>query len=489
MQETRTWVLAAACLGTFMAILDTSLVNLGLRAIQDDNGASLSALQWVVDAYNLIYAALILTGATLADLYGRRRVFVIGCVTFAFGSAVCALAPNASVLIAGRGVAGAGAALELPAALAILAVAYPDAGERSRAIAIWGGTNGLAMAIGPTLGGLMVSQLGWRSVFYLILPVAALAVVLAQRFVEESSAREGRHLDLSGQAFAIVALTALCFGVIEGSNLGWTSLVILSCFALAVVAAAAFFVVERRSTSPMVPFDVFRNRAFSASVADASLMTFGMYGLLFVVPLYVQIVRGQSPMTAGLVLLPMSVTFFVVSFFAGKLVSTHGPRVAIAGGMTLTGVGLTGLALVGAGTPLTLVIAPLFVVGVGLGLITGPIANAAVANAPAARAGMASGLVNVGRLIGATLGVGVLGIVFGGASKTFGDASGFVAGMRAACMLGAAAQFVGAAIAFVCFREPVRSSAAATASYAPSAGRARSTVPHPRAREMHRASD
>jgi EmrB/QacA subfamily drug resistance transporter len=442
------------CLGTFMAILDTSLVNLALHAIQDDIGADLSALQWVIDSYNLVYAALILSGATLADLYGRRLIFIVGCVAFAFGSVICAAAPNVVVLILGRSIAGAGAALELPAALAILSVVYPKAEERSRAIAIWGGTNGLAMAIGPTLGGLAVAQLGWRSIFYLILPVAAAAILLAMRSVSETSSREGRHLDLPGQACAIVSLAALCFGVIEGQNLGWTSPIIIGSFCAAIIAALLFVAVDSRSTSPMVPFDVFRSAAFSASVADAGLMTFGMYGLLFVLPLYVQVVKGQGATIAGLVLLPMSVTFFLVSFFAGRFAATRGARTAITGGMSLTGAGLLGLTFVGADTALALIAVPLFLIGVGLGMITGPIANVAVANAPEARAGMASGLVNVGRLVGATLGVGVLGLLFkGGAGGAFGHPADFVSGMRATMTMGAAAQFLGAAIAFMGLRK------------------------------------
>jgi DHA2 family methylenomycin A resistance protein-like MFS transporter len=443
--------LAAMCLGTFMAILDTSLVNLGLRRIGADLHAEVVVLQWVVDLYNLTYAAFLLTGGTLGDLYGRRRMFLWGTAIFALGSLICAVAPGAAILVLGRGVAGLGAALMLPAALAILNVTYPDAGERTRAIAIWGGMNGLAMAIGPTLGGVLVDSLGWRSLFYGILPVAAATLALAAIYVPESSDPQGRRPDLAGQILAVTALVALS---LEGPVWGWRSPAVLGCFGLAAVGAVAFLLVERRAPSPLVPLQVFGERAFSAAVADAALMTFGIYGLLFVLPLYLQSVRGASAALAGVELLPMSITFFVVSLIAGRIATALGPRLLIGGGMALTGVGILGLSRLATDTGHGVIAIALFAVGVGLGLITGPIANAAVANAPAARSGMSSSLVNVGRMLGATLGVAVLGIWFGGqVGQGAGDPQRFVLGMHSAFLWGGAAELVGAAIAFLWFRQ------------------------------------
>lgn len=224
-------VLATLCLGPFMAIVDTSLVNLGLHSIRADLHANMTTLQWVVDLYNLVYAVLILTGGTLSDQYGRPRIFILGVVIFAAGSVLCAVAPNAELLIVGRGIAGAGAALELPAALAILNLTYPDPGKRAGAIALWGGMNGLAMAIGPTAGGILVANFGWRSLFYAVLPVAAVTLGMAAvclRGIADATVR--RDLDLPGQILAIVALGGLSLGFIEGPSWGWHSWSVIGCF-------------------------------------------------------------------------------------------------------------------------------------------------------------------------------------------------------------------------------------------------------------------
>lgn len=446
-------ILAVMSLGTFMAILDTSLVNLGLKTIQQDLHAEMSTLQWVVDLYNLAYAALILTGGTLGDLYGRRRIFLIGVAIFAAGSLVCAAAPDAAVLVLGRGVAGIGAALLLPVALAILNVTYPDPRMRAQAIAIWGGMNGLAMAIGPTLGGVLVDAFGWRSLFYAILPVAALAMAMAPVWVPESADPKGRTLDLLGQILAVLALFTLCLAFIEGPRWGWQSGRLLLCVAICAASAIAFLRVERRSRSPLLPLALFRNRAFSAAIGDAALMTFGMYGMLFVLPLFLQVLRGATATLAGLELLPMSVTFFLVSLGAGRVAHALGPRILISIGMSLTGSGLLILAAVTLQSSDAVIAAALFAIGLGLGLITGPIATVAVANAPVARSGLSSGLVNVGRMVGATLGVAILGLLFGtGIEATAADPGRFLPALHAAFLIGGGAELAGAVIALVCFR-------------------------------------
>lgn len=446
-------VLAAMCLATFIAILDTSLVNLGLHSIQADLHSGMATLQWVIDLYNLAYAVLILTGGTLGDLYGRRRIFILGVLVFAGGSLLCAVAPSAAVLIAGRGIAGAGAALELPAALAILNVTYPDARRRAGAIALWGGMNGLAMAVGPTVGGILVDSFGWRSLFYAVLPFAAATIVLAIGYLEESANPRDRHLDLPGQLLAIGTLGALSLGFIEGPAWGWHSPVILGCFAACAAGLAAFLTVERRSPGPLLPLSIFRSGAFSAAVADATLMTFGMYGLLFLLPLYLQAVRGDSAVLAGVELLPMSLTFFLVSPVAGRLATSVGPRALIGCGMALTGLGMLLLSSPSIRAGYGPIAAALFAVGLGLGLITGPIATAAMANASAVRSGLSSGLVNMGRMVGATLGVATLGVLFGGRIEAAArDVPQFLHGMHNAFLMGGAAELAGAAIALIWFR-------------------------------------
>jgi predicted MFS family arabinose efflux permease len=269
----------------------------------------------------------------------------------------------------------------------------------------------------------------------------------------ETSDPKGRHLDIPGQLLAILALGSLCLAFIESPRSGWTSPWILACPAVFAISAVAFVMIEQRTRGPLIPLSVFSNRAFTSAVVDAGLMTFGMYGLLFVLPLYLQAARGASATQAGVELLPLSLTFFVVSFFAGRVATTLGPRVLISGGMTLAAGGLLALAGVSSNASYGVIGAALFVVGAGLGLITGPIFTAAVANAPVERSGMSSGLVNVGRMVGATVGVAVLGLFFGErAADATRDLGQFMTGMRAAFILGGGVVLAGAVLAAFAFR-------------------------------------
>src|SRR3569833_2095712 len=308
-------VLVATSLGVLFAQIDTSVVNLAIRSIDADLHAGISAMQWVVDAYNLVYASFLLTGGTLGDLYGRRRVFIAGIVLFIAGTLVCALAPNATTLIAGRVVSGLGAAFMVPMSLVLLTLAFPDRRERAHSMGVWASCNGLACIIGPMLGGWLVDTIGWRSIFYMILPVCAAAIALACVAVRESAAPEGRRLDLPGQALAITGLVAFAFAAIEGSHWGWTSPVILGVVIFALAAFALLVFVEGRTPGPLLPLEFLERPTFSASLAIAGLMTFGMYALLFIMPLYFQSVRGATPFVTGLVLLSLLFVFFLVSLF------------------------------------------------------------------------------------------------------------------------------------------------------------------------------
>ena len=440
-------VLLAASLGVLIAQVDTSVVNLAVKAIGADLGSTVSGMQWTIDAYNLLYAALLLTAGALGDLYGRRRLFACGIALFAAGSAICAAAPNTAVMLAGRALTGIGAALELPMSLVLLALAYPEARARQRALGIWASCNGLAFIVGPTLGGLLVETVGWRSIFYLVLPLCAAALALAWRAVEESASPQGRRLDLPGQLAAIAALGGLAFAVIEGAHLGWSSVPVLLGAALGAAGGLAFVLIEQRTQGGLVPFALFRHRPFSASLAIAGLMTFGMYALLFLVPLYFQTLRGDAPLAAGIHLLPMPVAFFLVSQASGRIVGALGPRATMAAGMAAMGAGELALALVSADTAYPAIGAALAVVGVGLGLNTAPVNSVAVASVPRERSGTASGLLNTARMIGATLGVAILGAVFAHFAGQEGATQGFLPGMRAALGLGGLAELAGAAVA------------------------------------------
>ena len=446
-------VLIATSLGVLFAQIDTSVVNLALKSIAADLHAGVSAMQWVIDSYNLVYASLLLTGGTLGDIYGRRRIFILGIALFIAGTLTCALAPNAEVLIVGRAVSGLGAAFEVAMSLVLLAAAFPDRNERAHAFGVWASCNGIAFIIGPTFGGWLVDSIGWRSIFYVILPVCAAAWVLTVYGVQESADPKGRRLDLPGQALAILGLSAFAFAAIEGSRWGWTSPMIPALAGVAVIALALFVWVEARTPGPLLPLTFLRRSVFAAALACAGLMTFGMYALLFIMPLYFQTVRGGSPFIAGLELLPMSASFVAVSQSVGHLNNRFGPRAVMTAGMVCMGAGALALAFIGEATPLVVVEFELFVVGVGLGLNTAPVNGVAVAALPPERSGTASGLVNTARMVGATLGVAILGALFAAfAGQEAAAGANFLPGLQAAMIGGGISEFLGAAIAFALIR-------------------------------------
>ena len=447
-----TLILLTMSLGVLVAQIDTSVVNLAVKQIGANLDAGVTALQWVVDAYNLVYASLLLTAGTQADLYGRRRIFALGIALFTLGSLVCGLAPNAIVLVAGRAIAGLGAALEVPTSLAILTVAYPDTRERTQALGLWASCNGLAFIIGPTVGGALVDAVGWRSIFLLIIPLCAVTLALTWTSVPESKDPKGRKLDLPGQALAIAALGGLSLAVIEGPRWGWDSIGSIAAFATSAITAVLFLRRQVGVEGALVPLPMLRNRVFAACLGVAACMTFGMYAMLFLTPLYLQSGRGDTAILAGVELLPMSVAFVVVSQLSGKIANAFGPRLPMTAGMAMRGAGLFLLALLPLYDNVLLVETALLVIGCGLGLNTGPVNAVAVANVAAARSGTASGLVNTARMIGATLGVAVLGAVFATVADGAGDGSHIVAGLVPAYIGGGIVEMIGAVAAFVFIR-------------------------------------
>jgi MFS transporter, DHA2 family, methylenomycin A resistance protein len=445
----RPLILFTMCLGVLIAQVDTSVVNLALAPIGIALRVPVSVLQWVVDAYNLVYASLLLTAGTLADLYGRRRVFAAGIAIFTVGSLICGIAPGEGILIAGRALSGLGAALLLPTSLAILAVTYRDGTERAHAIGIWASCYGIALAIGPTIGGFLVSAIGWRSIFLMIVPLSVLAFGLTPCVLPESSDPEGRRLDLPGQALAIVGLCTLTLAAIEGPH--WSSGATALCAATSLAASVLFLLVEARTDGALLPLAILRRRGLWVATAVASLMTFGMYGMLFLVPLYLQQQHGASVIAAGLELLPLSVVYVLVSHRSGRLATHFGARAAMTAGMALMGIGLMLLSLVSAETRLYAIEFDLAIIGIGLGLNTGPVNSVAVASVSRARSGTASGLLNTARMVGATLGVALLGAISAG-HATQGTAAAFVSGLHAAFRIGGAGELLGALIAYAFVR-------------------------------------
>lgn len=432
-------VLVTLCLAVLVAQVDMAVVNLGTRPIGEHFSAGVAALQWVVDGYNLSYAALLLTGGLLADLYGRRRVFMAGAAVFTGATLLCAAAASVGWLVAGRALAGLGAALLMPASLAILRVVWPDARERGRALGIWAACNGIAMAIGAPLGGLLIHHFGWRSIFLAVVPFSAAAWWLALRAVPESSDPKGRSLDAPAQACGGLALGALAFAAIqlhEAPGLAAAAL------AVAVAAAMGFVRIERRQgDAALVPLALFRVRAFRGAMIATAGMTFGMYGVLFLLPLSWQDTGLLDATRAGLALIPMALAMVAVSPFSGRLVTRIGARAASCGGVAVIGCGLVLIGLSARPASLPLAEGGLLLAGIGMGLATGPLMGAAVGAVDAARSGTASALINVARIGGATLGVAMLGALYA-------LARGGAHGLQFAMFAGAAAQLACVALAW-----------------------------------------
>ena len=436
---TRLLVLIGMCLAVLIAQIDTSVVNLATHAIGDSFQTGVASLQWVLDAYNVVYAVLLLSGGLVADLYGRRRAFVAGTIVMAAGSLICAFAPSVGVLIAGRAITGMAAALLLPSSLAIIRVVWPEPAARGRVLGVWASCNGLAFAIGPTLGGIVIADFGWRSVFLLAMPLASAAFVLALIAVPESADPHERHFDLQGQVVGALTLGALALAAIAGRDEGWLAMMALG---LAAVALAFFIHIERRrGATALVPLDLFRVRAFSGGIATTAAMTFGIYGMIFLMPLVWQSEDHLTSRDAGIALLSVSLSFFLVSTQSGRLAERVGARLMIAIGTGLIGCGSLVLAMTDAGKQMMLAQTGLTMAGLGMGLNTGPLYGLAVGSVGRERAGTASALINVARMVGATLGVALLGSVFA-------LSHGGSAGLRAAMLIGGTVQLGGALVAF-----------------------------------------
>ncbi|MEJ2632353.1 MAG: MFS transporter [Acidihalobacter sp.] len=436
----RRWLtLTTLCVAVLVAQIDTSVVNLAVQPIGRYFDAEVGTLQWVVDAYNLVYAALLLTGGLLADLYGRRRIFMAGAALFSVASVLCALAPTATLLVAARALAGLGAALLLPASLAIIRVVWPEPAVRAKVLGIWAASNGVALAIGPTVGGVLIDGFGWRSIFWVAVPLGLAALSLAPVVIPESSHRQGRRFDVAGQVLGAAALASLAVAAIESRRAPGIATVA----ALVALSASALFlrIEKAHGAAALVPLDMFSQPAFRGAMAATAGMTFGMYGVLFLLPLTWQAEGWLGPVGAGVALMPMALTFVAVSPFSGALLLRVGERAMTAGGVAIIGLGLLLIAVTTPAASLPAAEAGLVMTGLGMGLATGPLMGVAVAAVPVARSGTASALINVARMVGATLGVAVLGAVF----ALWRNA---LQGLEAAMFLGGAVQLAGAAWAW-----------------------------------------
>lgn len=410
-RRTKMLTLGAMCFALFMAMLDNTVVNVALPRISHDLGSGISGLQWIIDAYTLVFASLMLTGGTLGDMFGRKRFFLTGLSIFTVGSLVCALAPSLSVLIGARGVQGLGAALLMPGTLSILTNTFLDHRERAQAIGIWAGVSGLALAAGPVVGGVLVDRFGWQSVFYLNVPIGVIAFVVCILAVRESKHPEGRRLDLPGQVLAVIALGTLTYALIEANSYGWTSAVILTLFAVAVVTFSAFVLVERRSSSPMLQLGFFRNPTFSAGATCSAAVSFGMFGMFFFLSLFFQNVQGYTPLQAGLRALPMTVMIIIFAPLAGRAASRIGSRVPMTVGLTLNAASLFLFILVQVHTPYSHIWPLMSLAGLGMAMVMSPMTAAVMSTVPPQRAGMASATTSASREIGGVFGIALLGAI------------------------------------------------------------------------------
>ena len=405
------WTLVAVCLGTFMLLLDITIVNVALPAIQVALKSSFSDLQWIVDAYALTLAAFLLTAGSLADMFGRRLLYLVGLVLFTCASALCGFAVNTVMLQLSRALQGVGGAIMFAVSLALLADAFRGK-DRGTAFGVWGAVTGLAVAIGPLLGGALTSGLSWRWIFFVNVPIGVAAVVIAVTRVAESRSPHASRPDWAGFALFTVALSSLVYALIESNQRSLTDGLVLGCFAAAAVLLAAFVIVELRSAQPMFDMKLFRLPTFSGGSVAAFGLSASIFSMLLYLVLYLQDILGYSPLATGLRLMVISGGILTTSTVAGRLTSRVPIRLLIGPGLLLVGVGLLLMRGLDAGSAWTHLIPGMIVGGVGVGLVNPPLASTAVGVVPPQRAGMASGINSTFRQVGIATGIALLGTLF-----------------------------------------------------------------------------
>jgi EmrB/QacA subfamily drug resistance transporter len=456
-EENRKWLtLVAVAIGLFMIMLDNTIVNVALPSIRRGLGISISELEWVVTAYALTFGTFLLTGGKLADLLGRRRIFIAGTVIFTASSLVCGLAGGAGMLIGARTAQGIGAAMMNPATLSIITTTFPPR-QRGTAIGIWAGVAALALAIGPLIGGVLTEHLGWSWIFFVNVPVGAVGVLAARLFIDES--RDTSHeqrLDFPGLLSSGVGLFALTFALIEANRpgWGWTSPQILALFGVAIAASSAFVLLERHQRLPMLDLSLFRNATFSGANAVMLLVGLAMFGVFFFVSIYMQTVLGYSPTQAGAAFLPMTILIILVAPQAGRFSDRVGPRWLMAAGMSLVTVSLLLFSRLGIGSSFWTLLPALVSGGFGMALAMSPTTAAAMHAVPPAKAGVGSAVINSMRQVGGSLGIAVMGAIvatsFGsGAAASPAD---YVDGMQLGLRVSAGIAFTAAIVAALSVR-------------------------------------
>jgi EmrB/QacA subfamily drug resistance transporter len=426
--------LVAAYLGLFVGLIDSNAVNLALPAIRAEFGGGVSAAQWAADAYNVAFAAVLLTAGAAGDRFERRAVLRIGLALFAVASFGCAVAPHLGVLLTARAVQGVAAGIMLPQGLAIAAAAFPDAAGRAKATAAWAMAAASSIALGPVLGGVLTDTLGWRYIFWLNAPVCLTALALSYRYLPESRDPDSRQSDVPGQLLAMVSLATLTLVLVEGRSLGTGKTTAL--IAVVVIAGAAFLWWQRRTPEPAVPADLARNRQLAVGLGATFAMTFGVHSLMWLNSQAFQQQRGASALATALWFLPMPLTYLALIPMVNRVARRTGPRPPMVIGLTLMGAGILAYAAVGPDAHILLLATTFVLVGAGLAFNTGPAVTVVLSAVPVERSGLAAGLTNLARLLGVTMGIAVVGTVLASA------------GVRAALVVGGIVELGGALLAF-----------------------------------------
>jgi MFS transporter, DHA2 family, methylenomycin A resistance protein len=416
-------LLLGISLGYFMVLLDTTVLSVALPAIRVDLGGGIAGLQWVVNAYTIVFAGLLLTMGAFADKLGAKRVYIGGLALFLAASAISAFAPSLNALIGLRAILGMGGAALMPASLTLLAHAFPEPSERARALGIWAAVTGSAMAAGPVVGGLLVDSLGWRSIFLLNVPLAIISLIMTSLLVSETNRKPRQSFDLVGQITAIATIAILSFALMEGETYGWNSPVIFAAFSLALLSAILFLIVETKGKTPLLPMRLFRNATISAGMLAGMAINFGLSGILFVLPLFFQQTRGLSAHIAGLAFLPMTIPLAFNPILTGRIVGKIGAKIPMTVGFSFGALGTLLQVWVDVNTSYALTLIGLLLIGFGVSFTIPSLMAAVISSVPQEQTGTASGALNSSRQLGATLGVAILGSILSGSES-------FIAGMH-----------------------------------------------------------
>jgi len=451
------WTLLAVALATFMTYLDNNVVNVAMPAIQRDLGLGISGLEWVVSSYILVFASLLLAGGRLADVYGRRRLFLIGLGVFTLASLTAGLAGNVTLLIASRAAQGLGAALVTPTTLAIISATYTDTRRRAAAVGVWSAVGALALAVGPLIGGVFSQHVSWNWIFYINVPVGVATMILGRWAIGESRASTtATRMDLPGIISSALGLFALTYALIEGHDQGWTSATILACFAVAIVAATVFVGLERRADAPMVNLSLFGERAFSGGLIALVMWGFGLFGIYFFTSLYLQNVLGFSATKAGAAFVPMALLMAAGAVVSERLTHRLGAHRVVAVAMLAMAGGIASVSLLGAGASFADLMPSFAVIGIGGGL-TVPLTASVLEAMPRSEAGVASGIFNASREVSGLLGITVIGAILTARQAVelrtgTAQVEAFLGGYRAGLLVAAGLVGLGGVAAYVGLR-------------------------------------